>query len=1031
MNNLTKILEAKKARDGASDVEKKEDDNKAGTEEKVPAGGKTMTDQRHNKIELNPVIGPLREESAGKHAVATFGRMNPPTIGHQKLVDHVKKLASDKGADAHVFLSHSHDSKKNPLEYNHKLKLAKHAFGDSVKHIPKEHAHLLGVAKHLDGKADHLHVVVGSDRVEEAKKKLSAYNGKDYHYKSITVHSAGERDPDASDASGMSASKMRQHAKDGNHAAFKSGLPENLRGKSKEIMHATSGKGTIGEQIAESLNPQQRMKRAIQFRRIKNRVAMGRARALRRRAPRDALVKRSRRLAIKFMRARVIRGQNYGDLPYATRALVDSKLKKRKKSIKRIAQRLLPRVAKAEASRKLGGRFTGVNTRHMSEENLLTVVESMLSHLVEDYDYELTEKEQLSLYNKAQERDIPVDVLESVFRRGLAAWQSDDATELSFQSYAFNRVNSFLAGGAALELDEDLLEDCGEIASVVAPPLKPKSVEHRTTQRPTAHNKKIVQNVLEGNVRKSTGEKLQNRLNKLDPARAQRQKDLALIVAKYKKADKAPITEDALSGEKRRVDMPQLTNFDAFHKDLTDSGHQLGHDFVKPDTLQPMQKHFNQEKVDKLKQQGWGDKGIIVSKDNYVIDGHHRWVAASQLGSKIRARVASLKADELLDFVKDKPYVEKKKLDESNDSVEGESHLEIEFDEKGVHKVTHIKGAKLEESGSDPLADHEFHKVLSKFKPSKLDHDTIQKELHHHLAKHGLYSHSDRHPLIRNPAENKHLVDWSRVTAHKEAKHVGWHSDTTGNPETTKGNHHVAVWSTQHPTHIRDAELGKHGHDDNGRPKQRPGGTKPEHGGGKIEHPDGHVVVFNDVRAQHKASDNKDSHDRWFARIHNVRKIPEKGFTIPSEKGETHFGKDIHSYVAAKKATRGRPKEAVTGWLAKNGKHKSYDKAVEHAKKNGLYDEKAIADKKKKLGINEDYVVEGTDPHSAILKRAMGHYEAAGQISDHHSSEYHHHMANHHDLMGQYSAAHGKLQKAEMHYNNAQRHVRQGFGLSK
>jgi hypothetical protein len=113
--------------------------------------------------------------------------------------------------------------------------------------------------------------------------------------------------------------------------------------------------------------------------------------------------------------------------------------------------------------------------------------------------------------------------------------------------------------------------------------------------------------------------------------------------------------------------MPQLTNFDAFHKDLTDSGHSLGHDYVVPSTLTPTQNQFNREKVDKLKQEGWGDKGIIVSNDDYVVDGHHRWLAAHENGDKIKARRTSLNCDDLLDFLKNKPYVEKKKLNENKE----------------------------------------------------------------------------------------------------------------------------------------------------------------------------------------------------------------------------------------------------------------------------------------------------------------------------------------------------------------------------
>lgn len=658
MKNLQKILEANKAKKG--------DDNKSGREDKVPAGGKTLTGQQHNEIDTTPIIEPLKEET-GKHAVVTFGRMNPPTTGHEKLVNHVKALAKKHGAETHVFLSHSHDSKKNPLSYEHKHALAKEAFGDVVKHVPKEHAHMLGVAKHMNGKADHLHMVVGSDRVDEVKKKLHAYNGKEYHFKSITVHSAGARDPDSDGVSGMSASKMRAHAAAGEHEHFKSGLPKAIQHKSKEIMNAV--KPAVKEELEESLNAQQRMKRAIQFKRIQARVKMGRQRAMRRRAPKNVLVKRARRLAIKFMRNRIIRGQNYKDMPYGTRAMVDARLKKRKKSVGRIAQRLLPRVARAEASRKLGGRFVGVSklSGPVTEENLLEFVNEITQNIQQEYDYELTESEIRSLTEKAVDAELPVEMIESVFRRGLYAWQLDEETQLSFQEYAFNRVNSFLSGGMALALDADLFEDYEadkyEVPSVQHGRPPKDSVEHRTSQKPPKPKKiQVIRKIIEQN-KLTPAQKLHNRLNKLDPKREQRHKEIAALVNKYKQK---PVNEAELEGEMRRIDMPQIVDFDKFKEDLYANQHGMHEEKRNAGELQPLQKHFNQEKVDRMIADGkHTDKAIIISKDDYIIDGHHRWKACHQAGCRVKTKKLSMTAAEAMDFLKDKPYVENKKLHEA------------------------------------------------------------------------------------------------------------------------------------------------------------------------------------------------------------------------------------------------------------------------------------------------------------------------------------------------------------------------------
>ena len=182
-----------------------------------------------------------------KPVAITFGRMNPPTIGHQKLVDHLHSIAKKHGADAEVHLSHTQDSKKNPLSHGQKVGLARKAFGSSVQSGP--HKTIIDVMKHLhkQGRKE-VHVVVGGDRHKEMHELLHKYNGKDYHFDKIHVHSAGDRDPDAEGAEGMSASKMREHAKNKNHEGFKSGLPEKLRSSSHRVMKMVrSGMGHVEE----------------------------------------------------------------------------------------------------------------------------------------------------------------------------------------------------------------------------------------------------------------------------------------------------------------------------------------------------------------------------------------------------------------------------------------------------------------------------------------------------------------------------------------------------------------------------------------------------------------------------------------------------------------------------------------------------------------------------------------------------------------------------------------------------------------
>ena len=194
------------------------------------------------------------ENKTESPVVMAFGRMNPPTIGHEKLVNRVKEIATDYKAPHHVILSHTTDAKKNPLHSANKLKHAKRFFPDTnIESASKEmptflhHAQRLNAAGH-----DHLVMVAGSDRLDEYERLLHHYNGESdknpralFHFKKIEVKSAGHRDPDAEGAEGMSASKMREHAKNNNFNEFKKGVPSHVADKhSKELFdHVRQGMG--------------------------------------------------------------------------------------------------------------------------------------------------------------------------------------------------------------------------------------------------------------------------------------------------------------------------------------------------------------------------------------------------------------------------------------------------------------------------------------------------------------------------------------------------------------------------------------------------------------------------------------------------------------------------------------------------------------------------------------------------------------------------------------------------------------------
>lgn len=164
----------------------------------------------------------------------TFGRINPPTVGHGLLLD---KLSAKAGRNKYrVYVSQSSDPKKNPLSYKDKVKYMRKMFPKHARSImvDKKVKNVFDVAVTLYNEGyNKIAMVVGSDRVNEFNTLLKKYNGVKarhglYNFEKIMVISAGERDPDAEGVSGISASKQRSHASKNDFVSFSQGLPSNV-----------------------------------------------------------------------------------------------------------------------------------------------------------------------------------------------------------------------------------------------------------------------------------------------------------------------------------------------------------------------------------------------------------------------------------------------------------------------------------------------------------------------------------------------------------------------------------------------------------------------------------------------------------------------------------------------------------------------------------------------------------------------------------------------------------------------------------
>jgi hypothetical protein len=195
--------------------------------------------QQEPAAEKPEMVPPEVEKTKGTLTIA-FGRFNPPTTGHEKLLDTVASSSDD--GDYIIVPSRSQDKKKNPLDADTKVSIMRQMYPSHSEKIVNDPANrtIFDVLKkaHMDGYAG-VRIIGGGDRVKEFEKLSGDYNGKLYAFDNVEVRSAGDRDPDSDDVSGMSASKQRLAAAEGDFKTFRQGVPKSMNDKRARELYNT------------------------------------------------------------------------------------------------------------------------------------------------------------------------------------------------------------------------------------------------------------------------------------------------------------------------------------------------------------------------------------------------------------------------------------------------------------------------------------------------------------------------------------------------------------------------------------------------------------------------------------------------------------------------------------------------------------------------------------------------------------------------------------------------------------------------
>ncbi len=218
-----KFVDKKKAK--VDDETKKSSQSQAQTQTRKVEKSQKETQPKTEKAPEKET----QKSGDGETITVAFGRFNPPTVGHGKLLAAAKKASA--GGDLKIYPSRTQDPKKNPLDPDMKISFMKKMFPDFDENIVNDDE-MKSIFSVLTAAGEqrykNVNIIVGSDRQSEFENLAQKYNGELYNFELIRVISAGVRDADAEGVEGMSASKMRKAVVDGDFDSFRKGTPKNL-----------------------------------------------------------------------------------------------------------------------------------------------------------------------------------------------------------------------------------------------------------------------------------------------------------------------------------------------------------------------------------------------------------------------------------------------------------------------------------------------------------------------------------------------------------------------------------------------------------------------------------------------------------------------------------------------------------------------------------------------------------------------------------------------------------------------------------
>lgn len=298
----------------------------------------------------------INEAKKSKPIVVTIGRFQPMTGGHELLMKKVMDTAKKVGGDYRVYTTYSKGDASNPLTHPEKVRFMRKQIPGLKVAVDKDVRTPFDLMQKLSDEGwKEVYLVLGGSRVPELRKGIGRYIPSKYKFEKFTVVSAGQRDPDADDATGISGTKVREMVKKGHKAKFRKAMPSTTSKDVADSLFKTLRKkmGLKEDfQLDEVMSVAQKRKRSIIFKRLAPRIRRRKEMMRKRRKTSEQLRKRAYRAAKRAFRNRLLKGKNYYELGFTERIRIDQRLAKIKKTrLKALATRLFPVVVKKERER--------------------------------------------------------------------------------------------------------------------------------------------------------------------------------------------------------------------------------------------------------------------------------------------------------------------------------------------------------------------------------------------------------------------------------------------------------------------------------------------------------------------------------------------------------------------------------------------------------------------------------------------------------------------------------------------------------